>query len=122
MPTYEYRCPAGHQYEMHQPFGSPAEQPCQKCGKPALRVLFAPPLVFKGEGFYKTSSRGDQRIAAQQASGESGPDSSSDSGSSSGDAGSGESATPPAASEAKGKGAEKVAKAGPPAKPKKSDE
>jgi putative FmdB family regulatory protein len=67
MPTYEYRCSAGHQYEMHQPFGSPAEQPCTKCGKPAARVLFAPPLVFKGGGFYKTANRGDQRIAAQQA-------------------------------------------------------
>ncbi len=74
MPTYEYKCSAGHQYELQQPFGSPAEQPCQKCGKPALRVLFAPPLVFKGGGFYKTANRGDQRIASQQASGDSEPE------------------------------------------------
>ncbi|TAJ16671.1 MAG: zinc ribbon domain-containing protein [Dehalococcoidia bacterium] len=74
MPTYEYKCSAGHQYEMQQPFGSPAEQPCQKCGKPALRVLFAPPLVFKGGGFYKTANRGDQRIASQQASGDAEPE------------------------------------------------
>jgi len=74
MPTYEYKCSAGHQYELQQPFGSPAEQPCAKCGKLALRVLFAPPLVFKGGGFYKTANRGDQRIASQQATGDSEPE------------------------------------------------
>lgn len=101
MPTYEYRCSAGHQYEMQQPFGSPAEQPCTKCGKPALRVLFAPPLVFKGGGFYKTSSRGDQRIAAQQASPDSEPETKSwNSGI--------EESSKPGAAEAKGKRAEKV--------------
>ncbi len=115
MPTYEYKCSAGHQYEMHQPFGSPAEQPCTKCGKPALRVLFAPPLVFKGGGFYKTANRGDQRIASQQAAGESEPEVKSF------DAGIDES-TKPGDTEAKGKRAEKVAKAEPPAKPKKSDD
>ncbi len=109
MPTYEYKCSAGHVYETQQPFGSPAEQPCAKCGKPALRVLFAPPLVFKGGGFYKTANRGDQRIASQQASGDSEPETKSY------DAGIDESAKP-AAVAAKGKRAEKVAKAEPPAK------
>jgi predicted nucleic acid-binding Zn ribbon protein len=41
-----------------EPFGSPAVHPCQRCGKEARRILFAPPLVFKGQGFYKTSGRG----------------------------------------------------------------
>ncbi len=103
MPTYDYRCPAGHVYEKQQPFGSPAEHPCEKCGKPALRVLVAPPLVFKGGGFYKTASRGDSRIAAQQTSSDAEPETESY------DAGI-EPVEKPAASEAKGKRAEKVEK------------
>lgn len=59
MPRYDYRCDAGHKYELQQPFGSPTEHPCERCGKPARRVLVAPPLVFKGGGFYKTSGRSD---------------------------------------------------------------
>lgn len=110
MPTYEYKCSAGHVYEAQQPFGSPAEQPCARCGKPALRVLYAPPLVFKGGGFYKTASRGDQRIAAQQASGDSEPETKSY------DAGIDESSKP-AAVEAKAKKAPaKAAKAEPTSK------
>lgn len=58
MPRYDYRCQGGHQYELQQPFGSPTEHDCQKCGKPARRVtLVAPPLVFKAGGYYKTSGR-----------------------------------------------------------------
>lgn len=57
MPRYDYRCEAGHKYEVTEPFGSPSVHPCQKCGKEARRVLVAPPLVFKGQGFYKTSGR-----------------------------------------------------------------
>ena len=59
MPRYDYRCEAGHKYELQQPFNSPVEHPCERCGKPARRVLVAPPLVFKSGGFYKTSGRGD---------------------------------------------------------------
>jgi putative FmdB family regulatory protein len=59
MPRYDYRCEAGHKYELQQPFGSPTEHPCERCGKPARRQLVAPPLVFKSGGFYKTSGRGD---------------------------------------------------------------
>ena len=57
MPRYDYRCEAGHKYELQQPFKSPVEHPCERCGKPARRVLVAPPLVFKSGGFYKTSGR-----------------------------------------------------------------
>ena len=57
MPTYEYRCSAGHQYEKREGFDAPAKQKCEKCGKAASRMIFAPPIVFKGNGFYKTDSR-----------------------------------------------------------------
>ena len=118
MPRYDYRCRAGHVYEKQEPFGSPVEHPCEKCGKPALRVLVAPRLVFKGGGFYKTSNRGDQRIAAADASSDSEPEVKSY------DAGIDE-ASKPGAVEAKGKRAEKVekgAKADAKAKAKKSDD
>jgi putative FmdB family regulatory protein len=59
LPTYAYRCEScGNQYEKRESFSAPARQKCPACGKPAQRVLFAPPIVFKGSGFYKTDSRG----------------------------------------------------------------
>ncbi|TAK55173.1 MAG: hypothetical protein EPO22_14760 [Dehalococcoidia bacterium] len=59
MPLYEYSCEScGKRYEKREGFDAPARQKCQHCGKTANRVLHAPPIVFKGSGFYKTDSRG----------------------------------------------------------------
>ena len=59
MPTYGYRCQTcAHEYEKREGFDAPVKQKCPKCGKQARRMLFAPPVVFKGSGFYKTDSRG----------------------------------------------------------------
>lgn len=57
MPTYEYECPSGHRYEKREGFDAPASQRCAQCRRMARRVLFAPPIVFKGSGFYVTDSR-----------------------------------------------------------------
>lgn len=57
MPLYDYQCEAGHRYEKREPFGSPAQQPCEQCGKPAQRLLNAPPILFKGSGWYVTDSK-----------------------------------------------------------------
>ena len=58
MPTYEYRCTScGHQYETREGFDAPARQDCPRCGATAKRLLFPPPIVFKGSGFYITDSR-----------------------------------------------------------------
>ena len=57
MPLYDYECEAGHRYEKRESFGAPAQQPCDQCGKPARRLLNAPPIVFKGSGWYKTDSK-----------------------------------------------------------------
>ena len=57
MPTYDYRCAKGHRYEKQEPFGSPSEHPCTKCGAIAKRQLSVPALAFKGKGFYVTDSR-----------------------------------------------------------------
>jgi putative FmdB family regulatory protein len=81
VPRYDYRCEAGHKYELQQPFGSPTEHECNKCGKPARRIVtVAPPLIFKAGGYYKTS---DRDFAADSASGGSSSSTSSSSKSSS---------------------------------------
>src|SRR6185312_17229028 len=57
MPTYEYRCPDGHDFEkfVQKISLASAELPCPVCGKPAQRRISAGGgLVFKGSGFYIT--------------------------------------------------------------------
>ena len=68
MPVYEYLCSACvNRYEKREGFSAPARQKCPKCGKAANRVLQAPPIVFKGSGFYATDNRGSSKTAAEPA-------------------------------------------------------
>ncbi|HJM75590.1 MAG TPA: FmdB family zinc ribbon protein [Dehalococcoidia bacterium] len=60
MPTYDYRCNKGHRYERRESFGSSTTHDCEKCGVEATRVLNAPAISFKGSGWYKTDSRGNE--------------------------------------------------------------
>ena len=57
MPTYEFRCPKGHDFEkFYRSIGSaPSEVHCPECGALAERQLSGGAgLVFKGSGFYIT--------------------------------------------------------------------
>jgi len=57
MPTYEFRCPKGHEFEKFYRSMSAAQLqvPCPTCGKTADRQVSAGAgLVFKGSGFYIT--------------------------------------------------------------------
>jgi putative FmdB family regulatory protein len=57
MPTYEFRCPEGHEFEKfyHSISAAPRETLCPTCGLVAERQLSAGGgLVFKGSGFYIT--------------------------------------------------------------------
>lgn len=57
MPTYEYRCPKGHDFERFYKTisGSVAEVECPECGALAGRRLSGGAgLMFKGSGFYLT--------------------------------------------------------------------
>ena len=57
MPTYEFRCPTGHDFEkfFRKISDSVAELPCPDCGAVAVRRVSAGGgLVFKGSGFYIT--------------------------------------------------------------------
>jgi putative FmdB family regulatory protein len=56
MPTYEFRCPKGHDFErFYRTISSGvSELPCPECGEIAIRQLSRSGLVFKGSGFYLT--------------------------------------------------------------------
>lgn len=60
MPTYEYRCPKGHEFEEFQRMSDPPVATCPKCGAEAERLLSAGAgLLFKGSGFYITDYRSE---------------------------------------------------------------
>jgi putative FmdB family regulatory protein len=76
MPTYEYKCPAGHTFEKFFPrMNDRRHLPCPTCGKRAERVISGGAgLVFKGSGFYitdykrageKQPSEGDAKPASE---------------------------------------------------------
>ena len=57
MPTYDFRCPQGHEFERfyRKISEAPTETPCPECGETAKRQLSAGAgLLFKGSGFYLT--------------------------------------------------------------------
>jgi len=55
MPTYEYECPAGHQFEKLQKMSDRPRLKCPECGRLAdRRISGGAGLVFKGSGFYIT--------------------------------------------------------------------
>ena len=70
MPTYEYRCPSGHDFDhfVQKISEGMATLPCPVCGLPAeRRVSGGAGLVFRGSGFYITDygkdGKKDQRTA-----------------------------------------------------------
>lgn len=57
MPTYDFVCPARHEFErfFRKISDAPLEMPCPDCGAIAIRkVSGGAGLVFKGSGFYIT--------------------------------------------------------------------
>src|SRR5881409_4267113 len=56
MPTYEFKCPAGHVFEKFYPtMNDHRREKCPTCGKLAERQISGGAgLVFKGPGFYTT--------------------------------------------------------------------
>jgi putative FmdB family regulatory protein len=54
MPTYEYRCKKGHNFEVQRRIGEDGETSCEVCGEPVSRVFHPIAVHFKGSGFYNT--------------------------------------------------------------------
>jgi putative FmdB family regulatory protein len=72
VPTYEFRCPDGHDFERFYKTisGAASEVECPECGKVATRQMSAAGFSFKGSGFYltdygKNAHRGDKKADAK---------------------------------------------------------
>jgi len=60
MPTYEYRCPKGHGFEVFQRMSDDPVAKCPECGAKAERLISGGAgFLFKGAGFYITDYRSD---------------------------------------------------------------
>ena len=70
MPRYDYRCSVcGHQFELRQSFDSATVTECAECGGQANRKFHAPPVIFKGSGWYVTDygkGRGNNGLGADK--------------------------------------------------------
>lgn len=96
MPTYEFSCPEGHDFEKfyRSMAGAPTEVACPVCGRTATRrVSGGAGLLFRGSGFYITDygkdGKKDQKSApAASSSDGSGAGKSDGGGASKSDAGS----------------------------------
>src|SRR5512132_2460503 len=71
MPTYEYRCPNGHDFEQFSKISeSQSALPCPVCGAQAERLISGGAgLLFKGSGFYITDYGKDGKKEQKPASG-----------------------------------------------------
>ncbi len=58
MPIYEYQCDCcGSHFDIRQSFNDAPVAFCPQCKAKARRVFHAPPIIFKGDGFYVTENR-----------------------------------------------------------------
>ena len=91
MPTYEFRCPQGHEFEKfyRSISGAEAQAACPVCNQLADRMMSATSFAFKGSGFYKTdyASKKDSGGSKGESKSDSGSGSSSGSSSDSGGGG-----------------------------------
>jgi len=74
MPIYEYRCNKGHSFDVMQRMADDALDTCEVCGAPAVRVLHAPAVHFKGSGFYNTDYGTSRRKRETEAAAKEGAD------------------------------------------------
>jgi putative FmdB family regulatory protein len=78
VPTYEYKCPNGHVFEVFKRITDPPPDACPVCGaSPVQTVLYPVPVHFRGSGFYSTDyGRGGRKKepAKESGSGDSGGD------------------------------------------------
>jgi len=60
MPTYEYRCSEGHDFEQFQSMSDESIPNCPECGALSERLLSGGAgFIFKGKGFYITDYRSE---------------------------------------------------------------
>lgn len=70
MPRYDYRCTGcGHQFELRQSFSAATIQECPECGADSNRRIHAPPVIFKGSGWYVNDygkGRGNNGVSSEK--------------------------------------------------------
>ena len=73
MPTYGYRCPKGHEFEVIHGMGAPPPTACEVCdASPVDRVFYPISISFTGAGFYATDyGRSGQKPEAPASAGDS---------------------------------------------------
>jgi putative FmdB family regulatory protein len=73
VPTYEYKCPNGHVFEIFKRISEPAPEACPVCdASPVETVLYPVPVHFRGSGFYSTDyGRGGRKKESPKESTES---------------------------------------------------
>jgi putative FmdB family regulatory protein len=81
VPTYEYKCPNGHVFELFKRIADPQPDKCPVCGaSPVETVLYPVPVHFRGSGFYSTDyGRGGRKKEPAKESSESSSSDKSDS-------------------------------------------
>jgi putative FmdB family regulatory protein len=62
MPTYDYKCEAGHSHAQVRRLTEPALTVCPDCKKELKRVFSAPLVTFKGDGFYSNDKQANLEI------------------------------------------------------------
>ena len=67
MPTYEYRCEKGHDFEVMRRMSDDPVIECQVCGAPVQRVFSPVAVHFKGTGFYSTDYGSKNRAREKDA-------------------------------------------------------
>ena len=96
MPTYEYKCPNGHTFELFQRMSDEPVGICSECGEAGKRQISGGAgFIFKGDGFYITDHRSKdyQEKAKSETTGSSASESKGDGASKSGAASGSESSS-----------------------------
>ena len=116
MPTYEYECSNGHQFEVVQRITAEPVRECEVCGAETRRLISATSFILKGGGWYsdgysRSKSGGSSQTASEGDSGspkssEGSGKSSSGTSSESAKTSSSEKASPPSKSASSGKSSE----------------
>lgn len=79
MPTYEYKCPNGHVFEVFKRISEPSPEKCPVCSaSPVETVLYPVPVHFRGSGFYSTDYGRGNRKGESKETGDSGAKEKSD--------------------------------------------
>ncbi len=71
MPTYEYECSKGHQFEVEQSITEPALKRCRICRAKVRRLISASSFILKGGGWYSDGYGSSKKSSSGSSEGKS---------------------------------------------------